>query len=182
MIVAAALCPTLAFAAEGEEPAGSYWVLILYAINFLLFLWVVNRYARPAIVSFFQNRARTIRDNINGAQKAYRDAQELANRAAEQLARVEAEKTRLATELADETSYQVGRIREAAREAVQRLQRDNELTSTALREAGRRRMRQAMAEAAGRLARQMLTRDFGPSDQVRLLDGFVERIDEEARP
>ena len=175
-IVSAALCPTLAFAAEGAEPAGSFLALIFYAANFLLFAWVIYHYAWPMITGFFRERARNIRETIGGAQKAFEDAQSLANRAAEHLARVDSEKALMATELAEETVFQIGRIRDAAREAVERVKRDNELTAAALREGARRRLRQVMAEAAGRIARQLVARDFQPSDQGRLLEGFVERF------
>jgi F0F1-type ATP synthase membrane subunit b/b' len=82
--------------------------------------------------------------------------------------------------MTDETVYQVGRIYDMAREAVARLKRDTELTSAALRESGRRHVREAMALAAGEIARELIVRNFESSDQSRLLEQFTAKLNQEA--
>jgi F0F1-type ATP synthase membrane subunit b/b' len=115
------------------------------------------------------------------AESLYHEAQERANRAAERMAKLEAEKTRIASDLADETVYQIGKLYDAAHETVARLKRDAEQTASALREAAQRQVRHALAEAAGHLARELLMRNFEAADQARLLEGLSERLSEEAR-
>jgi F0F1-type ATP synthase membrane subunit b/b' len=68
-----------------------------------------------------------------------------------------------------------------AQETATRIKRDTELSTAATREAGQRRMREALAAAAGRLAREMVVREFKPTDQDRLLDSFVAKLRDEAR-
>jgi F0F1-type ATP synthase membrane subunit b/b' len=177
----AALCPGLGYAAEGGEEAGSWFPLIFYAINFAIFIWVLKHYAGDAIVNYFKDRSTTIRETMARAESRYREAQERANRAAERMAKLEAEKTRIASDLADETVYQIGKLYDAAHETVARLKRDAEQTAAALREAAQRQVRHALAEAAGHLARELLRRNFEPADQARLLEGLSERLSEEAR-
>jgi F-type H+-transporting ATPase subunit b len=174
------LWPTWAFASGREAVEGSWFPLIFYALNFLLFLWVVRRYGWSAVTGFFSRRAHTIRENRNRAEQAFRETQALAARAAEQLKRLEDEKRKITAELAQETDYQLDQINQAAREAVSRIRRDAELTSAALRDGAQRHLREAMAAAAGRIARQLVSRNFEPSDQTRLLHGFVQRMAEEA--
>jgi F0F1-type ATP synthase membrane subunit b/b' len=181
LLAAAALCPSLAYAAEGAEPEGSWFSLIFYVINFVLFLWVVKYYGGARISGFFHDRAKTIRETISRAEKALKDAQDLANTAAERMAGLEAEKAKIASDLADETVYQIGRIYDIAQETVARIKRDSELTVAALRESGQRRLRETMAAAAGRIAREILARNFEPGDQRRLIEGFVDKLGEEAR-
>ena len=181
VLALAALCPGLGYAAEGGEEAGSWFPLIFYAINFAIFIWVLKHYAGAAIVGYFRDRSTTIRETITRAESRYQEGQERANRAAERMARLEAEKTRIASDLADETVYQIGKLYDAAHETVARLKRDAEQTASALREAAQRQVRHALAEAAGHLARDLLTRNFEPSDQARLLEGLGERLSEEAR-
>ncbi len=178
---AAILWPGWVFAAEGEPAQGSWFALIFYAINFLLFLWIVRKYGWPHITQFFHNRSSTIREIRGRAEKAYQEAQELAGRAAQQLQQLEAAKRKMMAELDEETAYQVSQVNEAAREAVNRIRRDTEVTTAALRDAAQRRLRETMAEAAGRLARDIVSRNFRASDQTRLLQGFIDRIGEEAR-
>jgi ATP synthase F0 subunit b len=174
--------PSGVFAAEPEQVEGSWFALIFYAVNFLLFLWIVRKYGWPRIADFFRNRARTIIDSRRDAETALREAQELAQRAAQQLGRLDADQRTMMVELDKETAYQVRRINQAAHDAVDRIRRDLKVTVVALREGAQRQLRQTMAEAAGRIARELLSRNFQPFDQDRLLRGFVERIGEEVRP
>src|SRR5437879_10524000 len=109
-IFAAGLWPALAVAADGAEERGSWSALIFYAINFALFLWAIKRYAGPLITKFFSDRAATIRETMGRAESNFREAQELANRAAERMAKLEAEKQQIAADLADETVYQIQRV------------------------------------------------------------------------
>jgi ATP synthase F0 subunit b len=174
--------PSWVFAAEGQQAEGSWFALIFYAVNFLLFLWIVRRYGWSRITQFFHDRSHTIRDIRGRAEKAHHEAQELANRAAQQLRQLEADQHKMMSELDEETTYQMSQMNDAAREAVSRIRRDKEITIVALRDGAQRRLRQTMAEAAGRIARELVTRNFQASDQARLLQGFIERIGEEARP
>ena len=171
-----------AFAAESEQAQGRWFPLIFYTINFLLFLWIVRRYGWPRITQFFHDRSHNIREIRSRAENAYQKAQELANRAAEQLRQLEADKRKLVSELDEETTYQIGQINDAAGEAVSRIRRDTEITVAALRDGAQRRLRQTMAEAAGRIARELVRLNFQASDQARLLQGFIDRIGEEAHP
>lgn len=174
--------PSWVFAAEGQQAEGSWFALIFYTINFLLFLWLVRRYGWPRITQFFRERSQIIRNLSSRAEKAYQEAQQLANRAAQQLRQLEADKRKMMSELDEGTSYQIGQLNEAAREAVHRIRRDAEITTVALRDGAQRRLRQTMAEAAGRIARDLVSRNFRASDQARLLQGFIEGIGEETRP
>jgi ATP synthase F0 subunit b len=182
LIAVMALWPGWALAAEGAQAEGSWFALIFYAINFLLFLWIVNRYGWPRIRQFFHERSRIIRDNRARVEKAHREAQELANRAAQELRELEADKRKVMADLDQETNYQVGQINQAAHDAVSRIRRDMEITRLALRDGAQRRLRQTMAAAAGRIAHELVSRNFQASDQAELLRGFVDRIGEETRP
>ncbi|HTT76586.1 MAG TPA: ATP synthase F0 subunit B [Candidatus Binataceae bacterium] len=180
--LAAVFAPSAAFAAESSaEPAGSWMALLFYIINFAIFVFILARYALPMARDFFNQRATTIRDSLSKAESEYRQAEELANRAAERTAKLEDEKAQIASDLAEETAYQLRRISEMAQETAARIKRDTELSVAATREAGQRRMREALAAATGRLARQQIVREFRPSDQNRLLDRFVAKLRDEAR-
>ncbi|HEX4209998.1 MAG TPA: ATP synthase F0 subunit B [Candidatus Binataceae bacterium] len=177
-----ALMPSAALAAEGAaESSGSWTSLLFYIINFAIFVVILVKYAVPMARDFFNQRATSIADSLAKAETNYHQAEELANRAAERTAKLESEKTQIASDLADETVYQIGRIYEIAQETATRIKRDTELSAAATREAGQRRMRQVLAAAAGRLARETVVREFQPEDQDRLLDNFVAKLRDEAR-
>lgn len=181
LIAAAVFWPSWVFAAEGEQVQGNWFALIFYAVNFLFFVWIVWRYGGPRIRQFFHDRSYTIRDIRDRAEKAYQEAQELANRAAQQLRQLEADQRNLMSELDEETNYQIGQMNDAAREAANRIRRDMELTRVALHDGAQRRLRETMAGAAGRIARELVSRHIQASDQARLLQGFLDCMDEQAR-
>lgn len=181
-LFSATLLPSAAMAADaGGESAGSWTSLLFYIINFAIFIWIIFKYALPMVRDFFSQRATSIRDSMAKAEAAFHEAEELANRAAERAAKLETEKARIASDLADETVYQVGRIYDLAQETAARIKRDSEVTAAALRENGLRRMRRALAAAAGRLALERIKRDFRQADQDRLVTSFVTKLREEAR-
>src|SRR5271169_2124278 len=126
--ISGALLPSVALAAEGAgESSGSWTALLFYIFNFALFAFILAKYAVPMIRDFFNQRATTIRDSLNKAEANFREAEALANRAAEQAAKLESEKAKIASDLADETVYQVGRIYEIAQETAARIKHDTEL-------------------------------------------------------
>ena len=96
------------------------------------------------------------------------------------MAKLEAEKSQISSDLADETVYQIGRIYDLAQESAARIKRDAETSAVAMAENANRRVREALAHAAGRLAGDLVKRNFQPADQTRLVQGFVEKLGAEA--
>ncbi|HEV2170213.1 MAG TPA: hypothetical protein VGR40_04660 [Candidatus Binatus sp.] len=176
-IFAAAFFPQAAHAAEdaGAEH-GSWLMLLFFAINFVLFVWVLVHYAGPAARKFFSDRATTIRSGLSRAEKAFAEAEELANKAAARTAALAAELKKLGDDLDQETGFQVARIGELAKSAAERIKHDTALSSGALSEAARRRVRAQLAESAAALARDLIGRNFQQADQGRLIDGFMDKI------
>ncbi|HYK64007.1 MAG TPA: hypothetical protein VEY94_03600, partial [Patescibacteria group bacterium] len=86
-IFAASFFPQAALAAEeGGAEHGSWLMLTFFAINFVLFVWVLVHFAAPAARKFFSDRATTIRSGLSRAEKAFAEAEELANKAAARMA------------------------------------------------------------------------------------------------
>ena len=181
---AALLLPAAAWCAEsgGEAAGGGSWIsLLFYVINFALFLGLLTRFARAPLRKFFSDRASAIKETLARAEATCKEAQELSNRAAERMSRLEAEKKQLRADLDAETAYLANRTLTMAREAAFRIIRDTELTGDAITEAAHRHVRALLAESTGRLARELMLKSFTPEDQARLLRGFEEKIAQEAR-
>jgi len=176
-IFAAAFFPQLAHAAEeGGAEHGSWLLLIFFAINFVIFVWALVYFAAPAARKFFSDRATTIRDGLSRAEKAFAEAQDLANKAAARMASLAAELKTLGEELDQETGFQVARVKELAKSTAERIKHDTTMSSAALSEAARRRVRAQLAESAASLARDLIGRNFQSADQGRLIDGFMDKI------
>ena len=178
------LLPAAGWCAEsggGEAGGGGSWLsLLFYVINFAVFVWILVHYAGPPARKFFADRAGGIKETFTRAEATLKEAQDLANRAAERMSRLEAEKKQLRADLDAETAYIANRIREMARETAQRIVRDTELTGAAITEAAQRQVRAMLAETTGKLARELMVKSFTDDDQARLLRGFEEKLAQEA--
>jgi len=176
----ALLAPGAAMAAKGAEEGGSWLTLLFFTINFVLFAIILVKFAGPAISSFFAERAKSLRSDLGKLKGALQEAEDLANRAGARMARLEGELAQLKAELDRETAYQAGRVRELAKSTAERVRRDAEMTSGAIREAGRRHVREQLAQNSANVARELIARSFEDRDQDRLIDGFMEKLGQEA--
>lgn len=165
---------------EAAAGGGSWLSLLFYVINFAVFVWILVHYAGPPARKFFADRAGGIKETFARAEATLKQAQDLANRAAERMSRLEAEKKQLRADLDAETAYIANRIREMARETAQRIVRDTELTGAAITEAAQRHVRAMLAEMTGKVARELMVKSFTDDDQARLLRGFEEKLAQEA--
>jgi F-type H+-transporting ATPase subunit b len=173
--------PSFAFAAEeAVQNPGSWLGTMFFAINFLLFVGIIYYFAGPMTSAFFRDRATGIRGQLDRLSSALKDAQDLANRAAERTAHLEQDAAQLKSEMQNETAFLVNRIREGARTTAERIRHDTELTSAAIVEAAQRRVRERLAANAANLARDLIAKSFEASDQARLIDNFMDRIRNEA--
>jgi F-type H+-transporting ATPase subunit b len=176
-IFAAAFFPQAAHAAEGAGAEHRSWTLLMFfIINFALFVWVLIRFAGPVARKFFADRSATIRAALSRAASALAEAEDLANKAAARMAALAEELKKLGDELEQETAFQVAKVAEMAKSTAERIHRDTEMSSCALSDAAKRRVRAQLAESAATLARDMISRNFQSSDQGRLLDGFMDKL------
>ena len=119
-IFAAAFFPQAAHAAEGAGAEhGSWTLLMFFAINFALFVWVLVRFAGPVARKFFADRAATIRTALSRAASALAEAEDLANKAAARMAALAAELKKLGDELEQETAFQVAKVAEMAKSTAE---------------------------------------------------------------
>ena len=92
------------------------------------------------------------------------------------MAALSAELQKVAEELEQETAFQIAKVADLAKSTAERIRRDTEMSRAALAEAAKRRVRGQLAESTATLARDVIGRNFQPSDQGRLIDGFMEKL------
>jgi len=173
--------PSFAYAAEeAAGNSGSLFGTFFFTINFLLFAGIIYYFAGPMASAFFRDRATAIRSQLERLTSALKEAQDLANRAAERMAHLEQDVAQLKSEMENETAFLVNHIREGARTTAERIRHDTELTSAAIVEAAQRRVRERLAANAANIARDLIAASFEPADQARLVDNFMDKIRTEA--
>ncbi len=179
---AAALAPSLASAAEGAGGGGGSWLsLLLFTVNFTIFVTVVAYFAAPPVRGFFAGRAGAIRGDFARLESALQKAQDYQGRVAARMAQLEEELRRLGQDLEAETAFQVRKVRDDARVGAERLRRDTEMTIAARAREARGRVRKKLAAATAGPARELISRSFGPADQQRLVEAFMDRLRGEAQ-
>jgi F-type H+-transporting ATPase subunit b len=173
--------PSFAYAAEeAAQNSGSWLGTMFFAINFLLFAGIIYYFAGPMASAFFRDRATGIRSQLERLNSALMEAQDLANRAAERMAHLEQDAAQLKSEMENETAFLVSRIGEGAKTTAERIRHDTELTGSAIVEAAQRRVRERLAANAAGIARELIAKSFAASDQARLIDSFMDKIQHEA--
>src|SRR5260370_38620899 len=151
-VFGAALSPRIALAAaEAAEERGSWMLLLFFTINFLLFVFVLLYFAAPLARKFFADRAATIRTGLSRAERAFAEAQDLANKAAARMAALGAGVRKTPAEIENETAFQVKRVAELAKSTAERIRNDAVLSTAALTEAAKRRGRAPLAGTAATL-------------------------------
>lgn len=176
------LWPAAAMAAEGgAAQQGSWLALLFYVINFAIFIYLIVRYAGPATSGFFRARANQIRGELGHSEADFQQAEQTARLERERLAALGSEKEQLLKELREEGAHEVARIGEMARAAAVRIRRDGELMAQATADRARREMRIRLSRAAVAAARDLVRASFESSDQVRLIDHFLDTVRRGAR-
>jgi F0F1-type ATP synthase membrane subunit b/b' len=180
--LALTLGPASAFCAQRREEPESWLTLLFFVINFAVLVFVVARFAAPFASKFLHDWASEIRSTLKTTDDALTRAQQMALRAEADIAKLESEKALMAKEMRETTAREVGRIGEIAKRTAARIQRDAAMASSALAETGRRRIRERLAAVTADLARDLIAKNFGASDESHLIDQFMNELGRESRP
>jgi F-type H+-transporting ATPase subunit b len=176
--------PLIVWAAEeGHEAPGShaeggsqYFGLALSAINFLLFVFVLRKYALPAVRESLRKRRETIAQALNEAKRAKEEAETLRREYERKLAGLTAEQEQLRKEALEIAEREKGRILEEARKMAERVQAEARQIAQREVEEARRLLRQEVAAQATRLATELVRSRFTSADQSRLVQDLVQEV------
>ncbi|MAE93386.1 MAG: ATP synthase F0 subunit B [Deltaproteobacteria bacterium] len=169
------LIPTAALAAS--EGMGQVWEVI----NLLLLIGVLVYFARKPVLAFLGERREEIQTNLASSEKLLSDAETRLKEWNEKAAQLERE---------------IQNIRESAQRAAERerdtIIADAEETAARIRtgagsvvdrelRAARESLREEVADLATELAGKILRDKVGDEDRSRLVDEFIEKIEQGER-
>jgi F-type H+-transporting ATPase subunit b len=170
-----------AFAAADEHAAGhadgeGLWILARHALNLGILVFLLVRFALPALRDFMRQRSENLREQIGSAQRALEAAQrELADlRTQLQRADDEARELLVAAELAAQAEQPLAQQR--ARETADRLRDDARRVADQEIQRARDLLQGEAAQLATELAGELLRERLGPEDDRRLFDEFTARV------
>jgi F-type H+-transporting ATPase subunit b len=164
---------------EAGEPAPSLDLgkLGLQLLNFAVLLFILIRYGGGAIRKMLAARHEQLKADLASAAALRAAAEAKLIKQEERLARLEGELTAMRQGIVAEAESEKQRLMAAARERTLRIQVETQfLVEQQVREA-ETRLRRESAEAALKIAEEILRRAVGPADQKGLLDRFISDID-----
>lgn len=174
------LAPTAAFAAEGHDQSIGGMILGMGwpVANFIIFLWILNRYLRKPFQEYLANRSATIRKDLV-------EAAELRTNATAQLATIEqklqalpGELTALRTRGAEEIKAEEQRIAtQAAADRERLLDQTRREIDLQVRLAKKDILEHA-ANLSVQLATEKIKKEVTPADQDRLVDRYLAQVKE----
>jgi F-type H+-transporting ATPase subunit b len=161
----------------GQEGSGSQLAVLAFsAINFVLFVLVLRKYALPAVRETLRRRRDTIVQALNEAKRAKEEAESLRREYEEKLAGLAAEQERLRAQAQEAAERERQRILEEARRMAERVLAEAQLIAQREVEEARRLLRREVSEQAVRIATDLIRTRLTAADQSRLVQDFVREV------
>lgn len=163
--------------AEGGSPL---FTLVFSAINFLLFIFLLRRYALPAIRESLKKRRAAIEQALNEGKKAKEEAEALRREYEQKLAGLAAEQERLRQQALADAEREKERILEEAQKMADRARAEAQQVAQRELEEARRILRQEVAQQAIHLATELVRSRLTPNDQSQLVQDLVQEVNTNA--
>jgi F-type H+-transporting ATPase subunit b len=145
------------------------WNLIIQLIAFLIFIYLLWRYAFGPITSMLDQRTERVRESMEAAQRMQQDLQATAARNEEVLT----EARRQAQEILGQSRQQgealISRAREAAEQQQEIFLSQARATLRAETEQSRQQLRQEVADLAVMAAEKIVRKELDPATEARLI-------------
>ncbi|MCE2390290.1 MAG: ATP synthase F0 subunit B [Proteobacteria bacterium] len=166
-----------ALAAE-EGGGGGLELLAFQALNLAILVFVITRFAGPAVRDYLRTRSRDIRERIDASQRALEQAQAEIAELRARLARSDEESRELVEQTARAAESEKQRSVARAEETAERIR--GEARRVADREIDRARgvLQAEASQLAVELAEQILRERLTGDDDQRLVEEFAQRIGE----
>jgi F-type H+-transporting ATPase subunit b len=148
----------------------SGWKLAVQIIAFLVFVYLMWRYALGPIVAVLDKRQEKIRESMEAAQRMQTELQATAARNEEILAEARREAQTILTNAREAGEATLARAREEAGKQADEYLTRAEATLRAETEQARLQLRQEVADLAVNAATKIVRKELDPASQARLIE------------
>jgi F-type H+-transporting ATPase subunit b len=184
VVVASALvlCATAALAAEGGHGSdGAHsqaaWLTLLFsAVNFSIFVFLLTRYAWPALRDFLVKRRHEVAEAMAAAERAREEAEAIRREFAAKEAALEETRRRMLEEIRQGADADRARSLREAQEAGERLRAEAARQAEHDLARARRELRAEAARLAAEIAEKEVRSRLNDADRSRLVREFVEGV------
>jgi F-type H+-transporting ATPase subunit b len=178
------LLPALAVASEeahgdAHGHGGIPWQTLLFnLINFLIFAWILRRYAWPVIRDYVKARHDRIVAELAAAAKARADAEQLKVLWQQRLAALDDEIKQIRAAAAADAAREREQILAAAQRTAEAIRNDARRTAEQEVRRAESELRQAVAREAVAIATQLVRERLSPADHDRFVSEFLDQVKE----
>lgn len=162
--------------AHGGHGGNALLTLGFFAINFLIFVYVLRRFTGNLIRRKLKERRATVVDALEEARSAKAEADRLRQEYEQKLAALAAEEERVKTEAAAAAEQERARLLEDAEALAERIKTEARLIAEREVQEAQRRLRREVANQAVALATRLIEDNVTESDNRRLIDEVVREV------
>lgn len=163
-------------AAGVEEHAASVTELVFPLINFLIFLYLVRRFALPLVKGYLRSRREEIVAVLGEADESRRSAEAFVRDYRARLARIAEETTKIREELRVDGEREKGRLLSEAEELATKIKVDADFLAGQEVKLARQKLREEIARLAKEAAQKLIQAHLAPADQKRLVEEFLSGV------
>ena len=169
--------PAAAWAASGaEHHAPSIHDIWFPLGNFLIYVFILAKYALPLVREFLNSRRQEVLSTIARAGEAKAAAELLVSDYKAKIAGLDREIQSIQTALREDGEREKGRLVSEAHMLARKIMEDAQFLSDQEIKLARQNLRQEMAVQAEAAARDLVERNLSPADQTRLAEEFIRNI------
>lgn len=162
--------------AGAEHHAPSIHGIWFPLANFLIFAYIIKRFALPLVRDFLKSRRQDILSTVNAAAEAKRHAEAVVRDYKTRLARLDQEVHTIQSTLRAEGEKERNKILTEAEIMAAKIKEDAGFLADQEIKVARQKIREEMASEAQALAIELVQRHISAADQRRLTADFIRHI------
>ena len=164
-----------ASAAEAEH-APSISELLFPLLNFLLYAFLIKRFALPLVRDFLRSRRQGVVTSIQEATESKQKAEAIVQDYKARLARLDQEVQTIHSALRAEGEREKIKLLQEAERLAAKIKDDAAFLADQEVKVARQKIREEMANEAEVTAKELIQRNFSSADQGRLVEDFIHNI------
>jgi len=170
------LAPAQAWAAGGAGHHPSIADLIWPLGNFLIYLFIIVKFALPLVRDFLRSRRQEVVETVQSASAKKQAAEALVSEYKGKIAGLDKEIQTLENTLRDEGQREKTKLVDEANAMATKIKDDARFLADQEVKMARQKVREEMANRAEASARELVQRNLSAADQGRLVDDFIQSI------
>lgn len=163
-------------AIAAEEHAPSVGELIFPLINFLIFLYLIKRFALPLVRGYFKGRHAAIADAVREANEARERADRLVRDYRNRLAKLDQEIQAIREALRSDGEKEKAKLLAEAGEVRARIHADAGFLADQEARLARQELRREIVGAARAAAEKLVKDNLTAADQERIVSDFLSEV------